>query len=144
MKPSIVLLALRNKVLGAEVFDSAFREYSRRWAFKHPQPADFFRTMENVSGRDLSWFWRGFFFTTGTVDQAVENVRQANGRAVVTIRNFGSAVMPVDLELTFSDGTTQLVHYPVEIWFGGEDAWEGGRRRTRFRPDNAPAAWCRR
>lgn len=120
VKPSIVLLALRNKVLGAEVFDSAFREYSRRWAFKHPQPADFFRTMENVSGRDLSWFWRGFFFTTSTVDQAVENVRQANGRAVVTIRNFGSAVMPVDLELTFSDGTTQLVHYPVEIWFGGD------------------------
>ena len=45
--------------------------------------------MENVSGRDLSWFWRGFFFTTGTVDQAVESVRQANGRAVVTLRNFG-------------------------------------------------------
>jgi len=120
VKPSIVLLALRNKVLGAQVFDSAFHEYSRRWAFKHPQPADFFRTMENVSGRDLSWFWRGFFFTTGTVDQAVESVRQANGRAAVTIRNFGSAVMPVDLELTFSDGTTQLVHYPVEIWFGGD------------------------
>ena len=64
VKPSIMLLALRNKVLGPEVFDTAFREYTRRWAFKHPQPADFFRTIEEVSGRDLAWFWRGFFFTT--------------------------------------------------------------------------------
>jgi Peptidase family M1 domain len=120
VKPSIVLLALRNKVLGPEVFDSAFREYSRRWAFKHPQPADFFRTMESVSGEDLAWFWRGFFFTTGSVDQAVESVRQANGQAMVTVRNFGSAVMPIELELTFSDGTTQVLHYPVEVWFGGD------------------------
>jgi aminopeptidase N len=120
VKPSIVLLALRNKVLGPVVFDSAFREYSRRWAFRHPQPADFFRTMENVSGRDLAWFWRGFFFTTGTVDQAVESIRQTGDTARVVIRNLGSAVMPVDLQLTFADGTTQLLHYPVEIWFGGD------------------------
>jgi hypothetical protein len=69
VKPSIMLLALRNKVLGPEVFDSAFREYTRRWAYRHPQPADFFRTIEQVSGRDLSWFWRGFFFTTASLDR---------------------------------------------------------------------------
>jgi hypothetical protein len=107
VKPSIELLTLRNKVLGSQVFDSAFREYTRRWAFKHPQPADFFRTIEEVSGRDLSWFWRGFFYTTAALDQSVESV------------NLGDAVMPVELELGFDDGTTDVVKLPVEIWYGG-------------------------
>jgi hypothetical protein len=120
MKPSIVLLALRNKVLGAEVFDTAFREYTRRWAFKHPQPADFFRTMEEVSGRDLAWFWRSFFYTTAALDQSVETVAEGpDGGALVTIRSLGAAVMPVELELGFADGTRQLVKLPVEIWYGG-------------------------
>jgi hypothetical protein len=120
VKPSIALLTLRNKVLGSPVFDSAFREYTRRWAFKHPQPADFFRTMEEVSGRDLAWFWRGFFYTTAALDQSVEGVKQEpDGSAQVTLVNLGDAVMPVELELGFEDGTTQLVKLPVEIWYGG-------------------------
>ena len=120
VKPSIMLLALRNKVLGPEVFDTAFREYTRRWAFKHPQPADFFRTIEEVSGRDLAWFWRGFFYTTAALDQSVESVKQApDGTALVTIRSLGAAVMPVELELGFADGSTQTVKLPVEIWYGG-------------------------
>ncbi len=121
VKPSIVLLALRNKVLGPEVFDTAFREYTRRWAFRHPQPADFFRTMEEVSGRDLSWFWRGFFFTTSSLDQAVESVKEGrDGSSLVTLRNRGSAVMPVELLLTADDRATKLVKLPVEIWYGGD------------------------
>jgi hypothetical protein len=120
VKPSIALLILRSKVLGAQVFDSAFREYTRRWAFKHPQPADFFRTMEEVSGRDLAWFWRGFFFTTAALDQSVEGVKQeADGSSRVSLVNLGDAVMPVELELAFEDGTTELVKLPVEIWYGG-------------------------
>jgi Peptidase family M1 domain len=120
VKPSIALLTLRSKVLGAQVFDSAFREYTRRWVFKHPQPADFFRTMEEVSGRDLAWFWRGFFFTTAALDQSVEGVRQeADGSSQVSLVNLGDAVMPVELELAFEDGTTELVKLPVEIWYGG-------------------------
>jgi hypothetical protein len=120
IKPSIVLLTLRNKVLGPEVFDSAFREYTRRWAFKHPQPADFFRTMETVSGRDLSWFWRGFFYTSAALDQSIEGVKQeADGSAQVTMANLGDAVMPVELGLNFEDGSTELVKLPVEIWYGG-------------------------
>ncbi len=130
VKPSIMLLALRNKVLGPEVFDSAFREYTRRWAFKHPQPADFFRTIEEVSGRDLSWFWRSFFFTTSSLDQAVESVKLGrDSSALVTIRNEGSAVMPVELQLSFEDGTTQLLKLPVEIWYFGD------RYRLRVPPD---------
>lgn len=119
VKPSIVLLALRNKVLGPEVFDQAFREYARRWAFKHPQPSDFFRTMENVSGEDLSWYWRQFFFTTAVLDQAVEGVQQTGDAAQIVLRNLGSAVMPVELELTYADGQKQTVRFPVEIWYGG-------------------------
>ncbi|HUR93458.1 MAG TPA: M1 family metallopeptidase [Gemmatimonadales bacterium] len=120
VKPSIVLLALRNKVLGPEVFDAAFREYTRRWAFKHPQPADFFRTMEEVSGRDLAWFWRGFFFTTAALDQSVESVRQTpDSTTLVTLRSLGAAVMPVELELSFGDGTRESVKLPVEIWYAG-------------------------
>ncbi len=120
VKPSIALLILRGKVLGSQVFDSAFREYTRRWAFKHPQPADFFRTLEDVSGRDLAWFWRSFFFTTAALDQSVEGVKQeADGSSEVSLVNLGDAVMPVELELSFEDGTTELVKLPVEIWYAG-------------------------
>jgi hypothetical protein len=120
VKPSIVLLTLRNKVLGPEVFDTAFREYTRRWVFKHPQPADFFRTIEEVSGRDLSWFWRGFFFTTAALDQSVETVGQGpDGSTLVTLRSLGAAVMPVELGLAFANGTHETVKLPVEIWYGG-------------------------
>ena len=87
-------------MLGPEVFDTAFREYTRRWAFKHPQPADFFRTIEEVSGRDLAWFWRGFFYTTAALDQSVESVKQTpEGVAFMSLRSLGAAVMPVELEL---------------------------------------------
>jgi hypothetical protein len=121
VKPSISLLALRNKVLGPEVFDTAFREYSRRWAFKHPQPADFFRTMESVSGRDLAWFWRGFFFTTAALDQSVESVTpNPDGSADIALRSLGAAVMPVELEVAFEDGTKRAFRLPVEIWYGGD------------------------
>jgi hypothetical protein len=120
VKPSIVLLSLRSKVLGPQVFDSALREYTRRWAFKHPQPADFFRTVEEVSGRDLAWFWRSFFYTTAALDQSVEIVKQDSaGPAQVTLVNLGDAVMPVELELGFEDGSAELVKLPVEIWYGG-------------------------
>ena len=120
VKPSIVLLALRNKVLSPAVFDSAFREYTRRWAFKHPQPADFFRTIEEVSGRDLSWFWRGFFYTTAALDQSVESVKQeAGGPTRITLATLGDAVMPGELQMAYEDGTMDLVRLPVEIWYSG-------------------------
>ncbi|EDL61579.1 M1 family metallopeptidase [Gimesia maris] len=75
-KPATALNVLRETVLGRELFDYAFKEYSRRWMFKRPTPADFFRTMEDASGVDLDWFWRGWFYTTDHTDLAVENVRQ--------------------------------------------------------------------
>ena len=74
-KPATALNILRETVMGRELFDYAFKEYSRRWAFKHPTPADLFRTMEDASGVDLDWFWRGWFYTTDHVDIAIKDVQ---------------------------------------------------------------------
>jgi hypothetical protein len=74
-KGATALNILRETIMGPELFDKAFKEYSERWAFKHPKPADFFRTMEDASGVDLDWFWKGWFYTTDVVDQSIEKVR---------------------------------------------------------------------
>jgi hypothetical protein len=78
-KPAVGLNILRETIMGRELFDYAFKEYAKRWAFKQPYPADFFRTMEDASGVDLDWFWRGWFYTTDHVDLAISDVtyRQA-------------------------------------------------------------------
>ncbi len=119
-KPAAVLLALRDNVIGRDVMDRAMREYVRRWAFKHPTPGDFFRTIENVSGDDLSWFWDAFFYGTGVLDIAVDGVtmRQSDGqnRAEIRLRRVASIPFPVTMRLKLNDGTTQDVRLPVEIW----------------------------
>ncbi len=125
IKPGLGLLLLRNKILGPAVFDPAFAEYTRRWAFKHPQPADFFRTMEDMSGRDLDWFWREWFFSTAVLDQRIESVTSAvasDGRinVSVVIQNAGQMVMPVELQLRFVDGSSKTYNLPVEIWYKGD------------------------
>jgi len=74
-KPAAGLYILRNTIMGPELFDYAFRTYSKRWMFKHPTPADFFRTMEDASGMDLDWFWRGWFYTTDVNDIGVKSVK---------------------------------------------------------------------
>ena len=74
-KPAAALNVLRETVMGRGVFDYAFKEYSRRWMFKRPEPADFFRTMEDASGKDLDWFWRGWFYTTYNVDVGIKSLR---------------------------------------------------------------------
>ena len=73
-KPAAALMILRETILGRELFDFAFREYSRRWMFKRPAPADFFRTMEEASGVDLDWFWRGWFYSTDHVDLSIDRI----------------------------------------------------------------------
>ena len=73
-KPATALYILRETVMGRELFDMAFKEYANRWMFKHPTPADFFRTMEDASGIDLDWFWRGWFYSTDHVDLAINKV----------------------------------------------------------------------
>lgn len=77
-KPATGLNILRETIMGRELFDYAFREYARRWAFKHPEPADFFRTMEDASAEDLDWFWRGWFYNTDPCDISLDTVKWAN------------------------------------------------------------------
>ncbi|HPZ89716.1 MAG TPA: M1 family aminopeptidase, partial [Flavihumibacter sp.] len=74
-KPATGLNILRETIMGRELFDYSFKEYARRWAFKHPTPADLFRTMEDASGEDLDWFWRGWFYSTDATDIAIDTVR---------------------------------------------------------------------
>lgn len=74
-KPATALNILRETIMGRELFDYAFKEYSRRWAFKHPTPADFFRSMEDASAVDLDWFWRGWFYTTDAVDISLDSIQ---------------------------------------------------------------------
>jgi len=196
-KPATALNILRETVLGRENFDFAFKQYAQRWKFKRPMPADFFRTMEDASGVDLDWFWRGWFYTTDHVDISIENVRlfqlstqnpevekelqrrQANAAPVtlsqqrnapipkrideypslkdfyndydrfkvtdkereeyqtflgtfserekqilnagynfyiVDLKNIGGLVMPVIFNVEYTDGTTEEIRIPAEIW----------------------------
>ena len=122
-KPGAVLLTLRDNVIGREAMDRALRLYVHRWAFKHPTPADLFRTIENVSGQDLSWFWRGFFYSTDVLDLSLDNVvnseQDGSQVAVVTVSKHTSIPFPVSMRLALANGSTQDVHLPVDIWSRG-------------------------
>jgi hypothetical protein len=183
-KAATALYILRQSVMGPELFDKAFKDYAERWAFKHPQPADFFRTMEDASAVDLDWYWKGWFYTTDVTDQTLENVKwyklktetadvertklkskkgdltegTADGNAgnfdkgpqdftliatdessygeflskvddkaimkklegkniyEITVSNKGGLVMPVIIEWTFKDGTSEIEKIPAEVW----------------------------
>ncbi|MDG1730008.1 MAG: M1 family metallopeptidase [Algibacter sp.] len=186
-KPAAALYMLRQTIMGPELFDYAFRTYSQRWMFKHPTPADFFRTMEDASAMDLDWFWRGWFYTTDYTDIGIKDVKQyylsnqpseiaaetakkyninlaeykdrlvyyveaeagkmpKDSKSIsdfkfltdyieslpqeekvklkeapkyfyeVTFEKPGGLVMPIILEMTYEDGTTERKTYPAQIW----------------------------
>jgi hypothetical protein len=120
-KPSAGLVLLREQILGPERFDYAFKTYIQRWAFKHPTPDDFFRTIENVSGESLQWFWRGWFANTWRLDVAVRSVKYVDSNdyskgAYITLDNLEKMAMPVILEIKMKSGKTDRVKLPVEIW----------------------------
>jgi len=119
-KPGYGLELLRNEILGADRFDYAFKLYIQRWAFKHPTPWDFFRTMDNAAGEDLSWFWKGWFIENYRLDQAIESVKyegdnEANG-AIVTIANLDQMAMPVTIAYETVSGKKDIIKLPVEVW----------------------------
>ena len=119
-KTAMVLWLLRDNVLGKKRFDDAFKEYIHRWAYKHPSPNDFFRTMEDVSGEDLSWFWRGWILNNWSVDQAITNVEYVLGDpakgAYITVKNMREIPMPLNLEITTVSRQKINKTLPVEIW----------------------------
>jgi len=122
-KPAVLLLTLRNQVVGPTLFDAAFRDYIREWSFKHPTPGDFFRTIENATGRDLSWYWREFWYTTNVLDIGVDGVRheQQSGEsvAIVKLHRRTPVVFPVKLRVKYSNGSVRDFDLPVEIWANG-------------------------
>lgn len=119
-KPALGLLMLREYILGPERFDYAFRSYIKTWAFKHPQPTDFFNHIENTAGENLNWFWKNWFYGTDNIDIGVESVRPAEGNAFdITFVNEAGIPMPVTYEVTYEDDTTEIFSLPVEIWQRG-------------------------
>jgi hypothetical protein len=119
-KPSVGLQLLREEILGHAAFDDAFKSYIQRWAYKHPAPADFFRTMEDVSGHRLDWFWREFWLNNYHFDQAIDTVvvRHHGDTDYVVVRyaNRARGVLPIRARFTFGDGTTEDFRYPAEVW----------------------------
>ena len=145
-KPATALWILRETIMGRELFDHAFKTYAQRWKFKHPTPADFFRTMEDASAMDLDWFWRGWFYTTDVTDIGIQKVKKfytkesANDRIQfvedttkgaafgegktanseffyeITFNKPGGLVMPIIVEFTYKDGTKSRKTYPAQIW----------------------------
>jgi hypothetical protein len=116
LKPATGLMLLRDYVIGPERFDAAFKAFFDRWAYKHPQPADFFRTIEDVTGEDLDWFWRSWFYETDDVDHAVANVAPGD-TTEVTVEQKGELMLPVTVGLTYEDGTSKQRRIPTEAFF---------------------------
>lgn len=124
-KPASLLRAL-SRVLGDSVFERGLRTYAERWLLKHPTPWDFFQTFEEVSGRELDWFWSPWYFDTAWLDQAVADVSVVEGGAVapaervrITIEDLGTAPMPVELAVTLATGEVLRTTLPVQPWLAG-------------------------
>jgi hypothetical protein len=121
VKPSVGLQLLRQEIMGPEAFDDAFRTYIERWAYKHPSPEDFYRTMEDAGGKRLDWFWREWFKENPHFDQAIDTVVTQNaptGGQVVTVvyGNRARGVLPIHARFTYSDGSVENYDYPAEVW----------------------------
>lgn len=126
-KAAAGLYMLRETIMGRELFDRAFKEYAQRWAFKHPKPADFFRTMEDASAVDLDWFWRGWFYTTDQCDQTLEEVKWFQIRKddvdpekkKLVVKN-GSSGLANGQNQDFSNGPIPFSLVPTDPKFNGE------------------------
>lgn len=117
-KPASVLIALRG-VLGEEVFNKAHREVVRRWNYKHAYPWDIMNTFEDVSGRDLSWFWRSWYYETWTLNHTIARVQEQQGNTVIRVEDIGEIPMPLTVEVTLRDGSTIRESVDVEHWLQG-------------------------
>ncbi len=120
-KPGYALHFLRNQILGKDRFDFAFKLYLKNWSYKHPTPFDFFRTMENAAGEDLSWFWKSWFLNSWKADLALGEVKplMSNGKKsgnTIEVVNMEKMPLPVILHITLKSGKTDIVKIPVDVW----------------------------
>jgi peptidase M1-like protein len=109
-------------IVGAATRDSILLEYYREWRFKHPNAADFFRVAENVSGLKLDWYKEYWINTTKKIDYSVDSVWEEDGISKIRLKRIGEMPMPVDLQLTFKDGTTEMHYIPLTLMFGNKPA----------------------
>jgi aminopeptidase N len=117
-KPATVLVALRG-LLGEETFIRAYHEFFDRWAYRHPYPWDLWNTFDDVSGRDLDWFWRTWYYETWLLDQAVGPVTAQGDSTQIVVEDHGNAPMPARLTITLANGQTLKREVPVETWLRG-------------------------
>jgi hypothetical protein len=120
-KPGYGLTLLRDQIVGKERFDYAFREYIKNWAYKHPTPFDFFRSMDNGTGEDLSWFWRSWFINSWKNDQGLGEVKpvMTDGKIAgytIQVRNLEKMPMPIILQVKTKSGKTETIKVPVDVW----------------------------
>ncbi len=119
-KPAFGLVLLREVILDSNRFDYAFKKYIEQWAYKHPSPDDFFRTMESEGGEDLSWFWKEWFYNNWQFDVAIQSVSYTNDDAKngadITIINLQKMALPLPVEIVLKDGSKINISLPVETW----------------------------
>jgi aminopeptidase N len=119
-KPAFGMVLLREQILGKDRFDYAFRNYIHKWAFKHPQPDDFFRSMDNGGGEDLSWFWKGWFYNNLKLDLELVGAEYVDNDPKkglqVSVVNLEAMAMPFTVEVVLKDGSKQRMQIPVEAW----------------------------
>ncbi|MBD1394982.1 M1 family metallopeptidase [Mucilaginibacter glaciei] len=119
-KPAFGLILLREQILGKDRFDYAFTNYIHKWAYKHPTPDDFFRSMENGAGEDLNWFWKGWYYNNYKLDIALIDAKYVgkdhSKGVVLTIANKELMAMPFIVEAKLKDGSKQRTYFPVETW----------------------------
>lgn len=129
-KPAVMLGALR-EIIGRDAFESAFREYAEAWAFKHPQPWDFFNLVERHAGQDLDWFWGPAFGETATLDVGVRSLQFSGGETRIELSHNGGLIVPVPVRITMDDGSVEERTVGPERWLdAAADALVGQGGRT--------------
>jgi hypothetical protein len=129
-KPATGLILLREYILGHERFDNAFKAYINTWAYKHPQPTDFFNAMDNGAGENLNWFWKGWFVENGNIDLGISKVTQNKDATIITFVNKGEVPAPVIFKVVYTDNTNEIKTLPVEVWQRGNE-WDYLLRTTK-------------
>ena len=114
-KAALGYLALKD-LLGDAMFRQTLHAFMERWNGKHPIPWDYFNTVNDIAGPNLNWFWRAWFFTNSYIDVGISSVRKTTAGYTVTLANVGGMPSPVDLVVTYADGTTQSFHQTPAIW----------------------------
>ena len=114
-KAALGYLALKD-MLGDEGFKNALQGYMKRWHGKHPVPWDFFYSINDVSGKDLNWFWDSWYFSHNYIDMAIADVDTSNGKTTINIKNIGGMPAPIDIVVTTADGNTKTIHKSPVIW----------------------------